>query len=316
MSTASRKVSGQGIGIFQTFLFLFVVTYGPYLIIKLLHAGDTHQAIPPPLEDPLKGFSSSALLLHQVTENINAEHQSVSFDNALLLSGTIFIYFTILACIGLILGVRIRKSKRLKLGTYEPVKWQRQLIFSASIMPYLIAIAANLYLKNVGGDIVNTGKLISNKNTYPSVIIPARKVTVRIDYTPAVTSGGVGAYNLSSINVTDFTATRISGSVIELTPIISVDSAVSKEVNTGSSPDTWKGAGFLFKNEGTVTPYITLQLPNDDKLNNSLISGKMTAMMDYIIGSDRKSIDIKGQFRFWVANQEQEDFALQSVEKI
>jgi hypothetical protein len=190
------------------------------------------------------------------------------------------------------------------------VKWYRELVITASLLPFFVGIAVPLYASKLSRNIASTAKLLMNDNTDPSVVKRNDRVNVNFEYEPAVAGLGGGTHYLSALEMSNILVLTASGSRVELPPNIVGSSGGPLD------PRDFSRGRLATQGRLPVHPSITLQLPNDGMLANSLVSGSLKAQLEYVADASVpemvphfKTIDITGQFRFWLSGQDHAEFA-------
>lgn len=293
----------RGPSIGALFFFLAAATFGPFLVYQWMHLADAKEVHQLPVTDPLKGTPTPAALVSLVDGRILAETPKLMPVKSLFLAVSTITIATGVICAVFLVFAAIREKRDRK------PKWHRQLLATATMVPVLVMIAGPLYVRNADNDVQETVKLITNQNTSPGIVAPNDKVAVNVDYSPAIYGFDGGVHHFSSLNVSDVWATTASGSRFQVTPVVTGDS--------GHTLDrTAMGVMQAARGHEAVIPTVTLQLPDDKALADTLLTGKVDATIEYISGTSAppmvpsfSTTAIAGQFRFWISGQKDTQFA-------
>ncbi len=283
---------GPGIG--KMFFILFCVTLGPLIIRYLLTALFSSSTVIPPAEDVLKSASSPAALARRIAQAVSIGRSQLAEHGRQELIAQIVVptMAGLIVLLNIVLWVHSRRS-----GKGAPT-WP--LVLFATILPFTVTL---ITLHDTGLGSFAFVELLSNDNTEPHAVSPHQQVTVGFDSVPPVNSIET-RHHFQSLRVSKLTAATASGSSIELTPEVLRES--------GESPDNWTSFSRATP-EWRIRPSVTLMLPDNDALCNSVVSGELEATLESPGWSGNDVITrvtpITGSFRFWVSSRDEVDFA-------
>jgi hypothetical protein len=284
----------------QIFAFLFVMTFGAYLLRFIFGLGsDT----PAPV-DSLKGASSAVELSSRIDKAINfaGETGMLARDHQKVL---IFLFLPpagVLISIGAFVGFYRYEKRHTEFIPFFtrciPVAISA-VCFTSTVSTGVMALRGNWILSE---RIVH---LCENENTEPSLVRPGD--LVRVDfraYSPMIKS--IRSENsLSSVILSSLQYEKASGGA----GTVDYSSLQGKDVG---SPSEWHEFNRVWPEE-TAIPRLELRLPIRPELQGSLVSADVQGDLRYPAWVELDKYDIlttaiKGHISFWVADTRQAEF--------
>jgi len=289
-------------------LFLFVATYGIYLLRFL---GESGGEVKTPAINALKGAASVVSLNYEIDHALSdaERNRTLQKDNTRLFTYFIFppagVLLSLITCIGL-------HFLKKRFPNPDTSRFLRRSAAALCIISLLsVLLPAIVFFSISGFRSLPLLELCSNKDTEPHLVVPGERVKVHVDYSPFVQSIQQ-RHQFNSISVRSLTFRNAVGE--------SGTFALAAPPQDGSddTPSDWPGLarGFsrAFPMAGINNVNVFLDLPSDSRLQGSLVNGDVEGGLEYPVraGLDEVRIGnthVTGHVSFWVANPVQAEFA-------
>lgn len=292
-------------------LFLFVSTYGIYFI-RFLY--EPHGEIKIPKIDALKGSASAVSLNLEIDQAISAAEQNHTLekDHTRLMTYLIFPPAGVLLSLAAYIGLYLLKKRSLNPSLSRSV---RRSALTLCILSLLSVLLLGIVYLLSGFRSLPLLELCTNENTKPQLVVPGGRFMAQVDYSPFVNSIQ-SRHQFDSIRVSNLTFKNSSGE--EGSFLLKGHPQACRR--TIDNPSEWpglaQGVSKAFTMERMNDLYVFLHLPNDPRLQGSLVNGDVEGDLQYPIRSGLDEVSIRnthvtGHVSFWVATPRQAQFVAQ-----
>jgi hypothetical protein len=274
-------------------LFLFVATFGIYFLRFISESGN---AVKIPPINALKGSVSATSLNYEIEHVLFEAEQSHMLEKdhtrllTYLISPPAGVILALTTCIGLFNFKKRRPNPIMSRFLRHTATTLCIISLLSVILPAVVCLSIGVFRSN---RLLN---LIENEDTDPQVVVPGEQVKVHVDYSPLVSSIQQ-RHEFSSVKVSKLTFNNAVGEsgLFELTAQPR-DGRRSKGYDDDSSsewPSLSQGFSRAFPMAGMNDLNVFLNLPNDQRLQGSLVTGSVEGDLDYPIRAGLDEIAVK-----------------------